>query len=174
LRFVLSVNRKSKTLNEKFRFPLEYCAYIPIYVSMTPKPSSSTLQMLVAKWHVFALLAAGFVRLLRRYEDGRAPNAYRQAEQLETVLRAAHIAVSVDIAGALETSPVQTEADARALTHLRFIAVSLLVLYCVTLNVKRRLRRASSWVAIRNELADLAKTALPARLSSPAAAIDSS
>ena len=141
---------------------------------MTLIAPSSPLQLLAAKWHLFALLAAGFVRLMRRYEDGQASGAYRQAEQLETALRAAHIAVSVDIADTLATRPPQTEADERALQHLHFITISLLVLYCVTQNVKRRLRRAPGWLLARREHALPAQIALPAQPEDPVAEIDSS
>ena len=124
----------------------------------------SPLQRLSAKWQVLAIIALGFAKLLRRYEDGQRVGAYAQARQLQVIVRAAHIMLMQDIAEAAEDMEPRTEDDTHALARLRFIAVSLIVMHRVLENMLTRgLRGDALWQLCLRRYFTSADCAVPAR-----------
>jgi len=132
----------------------------------------SPLQALAAKWRVFALLAVAFARLMRRYEDGRVQGAAAPAAELETCLRAAHILLWQDIAGALEGGPPQTAEDEFALDYLRMVACALLMVIFVVQRAAPHLCGAPVWLCNTHWAA--APAAMPARVLEALGFLDSS
>ena len=133
---------------------------------MTLTPVSSPLKALAAKWHIFALFAVALVRLMRRYEDGGVHGAGPYAAELETCLRAGHILLLQELADTLEAHPPQTEADARGLQHVQFIACALLAALSVVCRVRRRLCGARCWQSdgvVEPMRAHIARAIPPAR-----------
>ena len=104
---------------------------------MEPRARISPLQKVAATWHVVAVLAVMLAKLMRRFEDGHLHGARAQAEQLDVIVRAAHVMLMQDIAEAEEHEPAQPEAR-HTRAHLRCIAASLLV---VSLVLRRALMR---------------------------------
>ena len=117
---------------------------------MELKAHISPLQKLAATWHVVAVLAVMLAKLMRRFEDGHVHGARAQAEQLDVIVRAAHVMLMRDIAEADENGPASPE-ESHTRAHLRCIAASLLV---VSLVLRRALMRgllgAHEWLQARS------------------------
>lgn len=110
---------------------------------MGTKASAPALQRLKEKWRVIGLLIVAFAKLLCRYEDAQAANAYEQVRQLQTIVRAAQIMLVHELAQAAQDFPFQTGDDKRALAFLRMIAVCLLAVHLVLENMIARGLRAA-------------------------------
>ena len=127
----------------------------------------SPLQALAAKWHMIALFAVVFARLMRRYEDGYKPGTYEITCQLELLVRASHTLLMQDIQDALETAPPKTAEDEQAVLHLHGIAVCLLAIVLVISNVRQRVLGALCWRRERSsEPFNPASLVFPARIFS--------
>ena len=116
---------------------------------MNSRASISPLQKVAATWYVVAVLAVMLAKLMRRFEDGHVHGARAQAEQLDVIVRAAHVMLMQDIAEADEHELARPE-DSHTRAHLRCIAASLLV---VSLVLRRALMRgllsAYEWMQAR-------------------------
>ena len=111
----------------------------------------SSLQALAVKWRVIGLFIVAFARLMRRYEDVRAPGAAPQTAQLEICVRAAHIMILQDIEEAAGAASLETGADDHALEFLRTVSVCLLAIGFVLQNILARgVLEASVWMQARN------------------------